>query len=297
MDPAPSLILGDARLDRVVDLDRFMLALGWLFPGASRDALRDDLAWLEPDFLTGEDLILSIQSVLLRVAGLTILIDTCVGEHKPRPRNPVWHARAQTAYLARLAAHGVAPEQVDIVFCTHLHADHVGWNTQLADGRFVPTFPNARYLMGRAELAYWESRLKTEPADMVNHGSYADFVLPIIQAGKADLVEHDHEVLDGLVVRRLPGHTPGQVGLSLHRPGCRCLFTGDFIHHPAQLVHPEWSSSLCTDPGQARETRSTYLEEAADTGTWLVPAHFAGLTGVQIERRAGGFRPLLPDRA
>ena len=293
MSLAEPLLIGDARIDRLIDLERFELPLGWLFPDATVEALTDDLAWLEPDFLTGDKAILAIQSTVLRVGGRTILIDTCVGEHKPRPRHPAWNARQQTGYLDRLKALGVAPEAVDIVFCTHLHADHVGWNTRIDNGRWVPTFPNARYLIGKRELSDWETKLQSAPADMINHGSYADSILPVIEARRAELIDHDHQVLDGLVVRRLPGHTPGSIGLSMHRHGGRCLFTGDSIHHPVQLIHPEWSSSLCSDPQLARATRTHYLAEAVENGTWLVPAHFVGHTGVQIRRHGNGYRPNL----
>ena len=207
-----SIRIGDAQLDRVVDLDRFELKLRWLFPDADPALLEADRHWLEPNFMHGEIVALSIHSLVLRVGGRVVLIDTCVGEHKPRPRHPSWHERAATTYAERLAAVGLRAEDIDVVFCTHLHADHIGWNTQLLNGRWVPTFPNARYLMGRTELAYWKAELRNRPAEDVNHGSYADSILPVIERGKADLVDTDHEILDGLVVCALPGHTPGKWG-------------------------------------------------------------------------------------
>jgi glyoxylase-like metal-dependent hydrolase (beta-lactamase superfamily II) len=294
-ESSPTLTVGDARLDRVVDIPRFELAVGWLFPDADQAALAEHRSWLDPHFMSGEMLALSIHSVVLRVAGRVILVDTCVGEHKPRPRQPAWNERRDTDYLARLAAIGIGPEQVDIVFCTHLHADHVGWNTRLRDGRWVPTFPNARYLIGRAELAYWQARLVTEPAEMVNHGSYADSVLPIVEAQRVDLVDSDHEVLDGLIVQPLPGHSPGQVGLLLRRQGQGCLLVGDAIHHPVQLVQPDWSSRLCSDPSQARETRHRFLNQVADRGDWLVPMHFMNVTGMRIRRLGDVFGPADTD--
>jgi glyoxylase-like metal-dependent hydrolase (beta-lactamase superfamily II) len=287
----PSLAIGDARLDRIVDVERFELALGWLFPDADTWSLAEHRHWLEPRYMRAETLALSIHSILLRVAGRVILIDTCVGEHKPRPRQPLWHERVDSPYLANLGAFGVAAEAVDLVFCTHLHADHVGWNTRSINGRWVPTFPNARYLIGRTELTHWEATLKTEPATMVNHGSYADSVLPVIEAGQVDLVDGEHDILDGLSVRSLPGHTPGQIGLSLRRQEQGCLIVGDAIHHPVQLVRPEWSSRLCADPNIARRTRRAFLDELADRGDWLVPMHFMETTGVRIRRSGDGFVP------
>lgn len=287
-----SIRIGDAQLDRVVDLDRFELKLRWLFPDADPAVLEADQHWLEPNFMRGEIVALSIHSLVLRVGGRVVLIDTCVGEHKPRPRHPSWHKRAATTYAERLAAVGLRAEDIDVVFCTHLHADHIGWNTQLLNGRWVPTFPNARYLMGRTELAYWEAELRNRPAEEVNHGSYANSILPVVELGKADLVDTDHEVLDELVVCALPGHTPGQVGLSLRRGDDCGLLVGDAIHHPVQLVQPDWSSCLCADPQQARETRRKVLAEAAERRAWVVPAHFMGVTGMRIRERGNGFVPL-----
>jgi glyoxylase-like metal-dependent hydrolase (beta-lactamase superfamily II) len=283
-------MIGDARLDRVADLPRFELGLTTLFPGAAPSVLEGDRSWLEPQFMSGDVLALSVHSVVLRVDGRVILIDTCVGEHKPRPRQRPWNERSDTGYLAGLAALGLGVEDIDIVFCTHLHADHVGWNTRLLDGRWVPTFPRARYLMGRAELAAWQQAAAANP--QVNHGSFADSVLPAIAAGQVDRVDAGHELLDGVVVCPLPGHSPGQVGLRLHRCGERALFCGDAIHHPVQLVRPDWSSAFCSDPALARQTRGAMLGEVADQGAWLIPAHFMGLTGMRIRRAGARFMPL-----
>jgi len=293
----PPLVVGDARLDRVVDIERFDLDLGWLFPDADAQALAGHRHWLEPRYMQGATLALSIHSIVLRVAGRVILIDTCVGEHKPRPRQPHWHARRNTDYLMNLNALGIVPGSVDMVFCTHLHADHVGWNTRSVNGRWVPTFPHARYLVGRTEFAHWDAMLRTEPAEMVNHNSYADSVLPVVEAGQVDLIDGEHEILDGLSVRPLPGHTPGQIGLSVRRQDQGCLIVGDAIHHPVQLVRPEWSSRVCADPDVARVTRRAFLDEAEDRGDWLVPMHFMDTTGLRIRRSGDGFVPLDAERS
>jgi glyoxylase-like metal-dependent hydrolase (beta-lactamase superfamily II) len=280
MQTAAPLMIGDARLDRVTDLERFDLPLMTLFPAAEPAALHGHRHWLEPQFMRGDDVALSMHSIVLRIDGRVILIDTCVGEHKPRPRQQAWHQRHETSYIARLAAIGLRPENVDVVFCTHLHADHIGWNTRLVDGRWVPTFPRA----------HWQQTIQLNP--VINHGSYADSVLPVVEAGRADLVDADHEIHAGLVVRALPGHSPGQIGISMQRGDARGIFCGDAVHHPVQLVRPDWSSRFCADPDQARATRRTLLEDAADRGAWLVPAHFMGLTGMRIRRTADIFLPL-----
>jgi len=287
-----ALVLGRARVDRLVDLPRFEMKLATLFPDATLEALEGERHWLEPRFLEGGMVRLPIQSMVLRLDGKVILVDTCVGEHKPRPRHPTWDRRKATTYLMQLAALGLHREDIDYVLCTHLHADHVGWNTQWSDGSWVPTFPRARYLVGRAELAHWEDRRKSQAAETVNHGSYEDSVLPVMAAGLLDRVDPgDAPLLPGLKLRPLPGHTPGQIGLEFRRDGARALFIGDAMHHPVQLVRPEWSTGLCTDPERARATRRSFLEEAAEERMWLIPAHFIDMTGVQVKRAGNGFRP------
>jgi glyoxylase-like metal-dependent hydrolase (beta-lactamase superfamily II) len=282
-----TLLIGDARIDRVVDLARFTIDLTHLFPSADSRALDADRHWLEPEFMRGDELALSIHSTVIRLDGRVILVDACVGEHKPRPKHPAWDARQGTAYLAGLAALGLTRADVDIVFCTHLHADHIGWNTVLEDGRWVPTFPNARYLIGRSELTHWQDAVAREPSH--NHGSYHDSVLPVIQAGQVDLVDSDQETAHGLVVRALPGHSVGQVGISLERGGDHGVFAGDAIHHPAQLVRPDWSSRFCWDAALSRATRQDLLAAAAERGSWIIPAHFIGRVGVKVRARGEGF--------
>jgi glyoxylase-like metal-dependent hydrolase (beta-lactamase superfamily II) len=278
------LTLGPATVERIVDIDRFTLPLGMIFPGATLDALAGARDWLDPhhvDFAE-ETVLLGVQSHLLRVGGKIILIDTCVGEHKPRPRRPDWHDRQATGYLTRLKAAGVRPGDVDAVFCTHLHADHVGWNTRLDNGRWAPTFPNARYLIGRAELAHWAAEEARAPGE-ANHGAYADSVLPVIDAGLAEEVDDGADLGLGLAIDRgtlraldLAGHSPGQIGLCLRHAHGRAIFCGDAIHSPAQLHRPDWVSAFCADPDRARATRARMLEDAAGDGALIVPGHLRG---------------------
>ena len=219
------LTLGAATIERIVDMDPFRLPLTMIFPDATLGELEDAREWLEPhsmDFAAGE-VLLGVQSHLLRIGGLTILVDTCVGECKPRPKRPDWHDRRDTGYLDRLAAAGVRPEEVDVVMCTHLHADHAGWNTRLENGAWVPTFPNARYVMGRAELDHWTAEEARAPGE-ANHGLFADSVKPVVEAGLAEPVEEGFELTAGLTLRALPGHTPGQMGLELAHPGGTAIF-------------------------------------------------------------------------
>ncbi len=284
---------GPASVARIVDLDPFVLPLAGLLPAASLNDLadaRDVLAGTHLDYETAT-LNLAVQSHLLRVGGRTILIDTCIGEDKPRPRRADWHERRQSGYLARLAAAGCRPEDIDMVMCTHLHADHVGWNTRLDNGRWVPTFPKARYLIGRTELAFWTEAAARPAEHPLNHGSFADSVLPVIEAGAAEMVDDGAEVMSGVTIAPLPGHTPGHIGLEVTSPGQPSLvFSGDALHSPAQVFQPDWSSAFCSDPAMAAETRRGLLERAAESDTVLIPAHLRG-EGMRISRMGSRFRP------
>ena len=275
--------IGAARLRFLVDVDAFAMKIGWFLPTADLSRLVEHRHWLEPVVMRGDELLIDIQTAVLEVAGKVVLIDTCIGEDKERPVRPEWHQRRATGFLARLAAMGIAPEDVDIVLCTHLHADHVGWNTRLLDGRWVPTFPNARYLMGRTELAFWEQE-RARIGDGVNHHSIVDSVLPVVAAGLVDLVEPGEVPFEGARLRALPGHTTGQIGLELESRGETALFVGDAIHHPVQMIEPGWSSALDTDPAAAALTRRAFLSEMAETGGLLVPGHFRACRACRIEK-------------
>ena len=286
------LTLGRTRLSRVVD-DVGRFPLDHLLPTADRAVFEAERPALEPwsvDPASG-DLLTSFHSWLVRRDGLTILVDACIGEHKDRPLRPAWHQRSGGPYLSRLKAEGVTPEQVDCVLCTHLHADHVGWNTRLENGRWVPTFPNARYLVGTRELAHAQD-LAANPSDPPkDHGSFADSVQPLLDAGRIDAVEETHRIADGLRLSPVPGHTPGQVMLHVEEPGERpALLTGDAIHHPVQLAMPDTSSRFCADPVQAAATRRRVLEEAADSDAWLLTAHFPGPDYHRVRRDGARFR-------
>ena len=282
---------GPFAVQRIVELEGPFLAADTLFPDATPEAIAASRAGQNPRLFDQARnlLIMSFHSIVVRTPTHTVLVDTCVGNDKPRPRNEHWHQR-RGSYLEDLAAAGVRPEDVDIVMCTHLHADHVGWNTRLSNGRWVPTFPNARYLFGREEVAHWQDVLERTPADEVNHGSWADSVKPVLDAGQALLVGPDDEVAEGISLLAAPGHTPGNIIVRLEEQSQRAYLTGDVIHHPLQIEFPEWSSCFCWDPELSAATRSQTLARVADEEAWLLPAHFPTPTATKISRGAGGFR-------
>ena len=234
--------------------------------GFDRDLLARHLDWLVPNHYSPEHdrLITSVHSWLIRTAGHTILLDCCAGNHKDRPGFARFH-RLDTPWLDRLREAGAAPEDIDIVLCTHLHSDHVGWNTMLRDGRWVPTFPNARYLFSRVENEHGDPRRNpAADADLQRSNSYRDSVLPVIEAGQAELIDGTHAIGDAMLIEPAPGHTRGHIMLKLDDRGEKAVLCGDAIHHPLQVYAPHWNSGFCELPEEARATRRRLLEHCAE---------------------------------
>ena len=266
--------IGAFTLQSVIELEAPFLSPFDFFPDATEDVFDRHAHWLKPryqDTASGR-LIFCFQSFILRTAHHTILVDSCIGNDKQRPYRPDWHMR-KGSFLADLAAIGVRPEAVDFVLCTHLHADHIGWNTRLEDGRWVPTFAAAKYVMSRREYAFWEERHRTDPTGP-RQIAFADSVLPVVEANKAELVDGDHQIEDGVWLEPAPGHTPGNMVVNLRSGAATAVLLGDTIHHPVQLKHPDWSSMACEDKALSARTRRGLIERYADTATVMAPAHF-----------------------
>jgi glyoxylase-like metal-dependent hydrolase (beta-lactamase superfamily II) len=213
----------------------------------------------------------SIHSWLIRLPNLTVLVDTCSGNHKNRPDSPFF-SMMNSQYMENLAAAGIDPDDIDIVFCTHLHIDHVGWNTRLVDGRWVPTFKNARYIASRSEF---EQLLADERALPDNGNMIVDTIQPITDSDQWLLVDTPYQICDELRIEESPGHTLGHCHLILTSGDGKAVFTGDIVHHPIQIHIPTWSSAACASPDLAVSTRLSLLESLSETGTWLMPVHFA----------------------
>ncbi|MBH0112590.1 MBL fold metallo-hydrolase [Novosphingobium sp. YJ-S2-02] len=284
--------LGEHAVHAIVDEDCFEIDLARMFPDADPDALAV-YDWLDPWHyaIATRRIRLGMHSFLVRTPSLNILVDMCVGDHKERPAHSAWNRRSGASLIASLAAIGLAPEDIDLVFCTHLHADHVGWNTQLVDGRWVPTFPRARYAMGREELTYWAAQASTSAQpETINHGAYADSVLPVLASGQAMEVAPGDSLFTGQRFTDLAGHTPGHLGMEISGGDRTVLFCGDAIHSPLQLPFPDLSSAFCSDRAQSARTRRAMLDEAAERGLWLCPAHFRGERIVRIARQGEAYR-------
>jgi glyoxylase-like metal-dependent hydrolase (beta-lactamase superfamily II) len=276
--------IGEVTITKVVELEvtggsRFIL------PQATPEAILP-IGWLQPDFADERGrLRMSIHALVVETPGRRIVVDTCLGNDKENRRLPTWN-KLQTSFLADLAAAGYPRETIDTVICTHLHVDHVGWNTMLVDGRWVPTFPRARCLMGRVEHGHWT--MQNEREDMA--AVFADSVAPVWDAGLVDLVETDHRLCDEVGLVATMGHTPGHVSVQIASQGETALITGDFMHHPCQIARPEWSSTADSDPLQARCTREWVLNDLAETPTLVIGTHFAGRTAGRIVRDGDAFR-------
>jgi glyoxylase-like metal-dependent hydrolase (beta-lactamase superfamily II) len=280
----PSLTLGEVTVTRVIEIGRSTFPTASMLPASTPEALARHRGWLDPfwDATTG-DLGSRIGTWIVRTPEHVVLIDTGVGNDKQR-ENALWNRRRGT-FLDDLQTAGVQAEQVDIVVITHMHVDHVGWNTRLVDGRWVPTFPRARYVFAGEEWSFWkhESARGGDEAGCID-----DSVLPVVAAGQADLVDDTHRIDPWLRLEPSGGHTPGHVSVRLSTRAGEAVFSGDLMHRVVQVAEPQWSSRFCYDGARAAETRRDFVERHADSGVLVLPAHFpqAGY----IVRTAEGFR-------
>ena len=258
--------IGDVEVWRLLEIDAPFMTPQDLFPNAG-GAVAEIVGRLVPGGICPETgrLILPIQGFLLKTPSGTILVDSCVGNGKTVPRMPAWHQRSDDRFVAALTAAGLGFDDIDYVLCTHLHIDHVGWNTRLQNGHWVPTFPRARYLMPAAD----EAMQRTQASDL-----YRESVLPVIEAGQAELVGPDHGLGDCVSLVPTPGHSPGHVSVAISSGGKRALITGDALHSTAQCWHPEWHFLFDHDPEMAVRSRRSLLEQASETGSLVLGSHF-----------------------
>lgn len=279
-----------------IDVLRIKETLGAAFPPAHllpdlpADAIERNLGWLAPNHYdpVKKRFVMGTHSWLLRTSRHTILVDTCIGNHKPRPNSPGFNA-LELPYLDRLAQAGFKPEDIDFVLCTHLHVDHVGWNTQLRDGRWVPTFPNAKVICSKAELASAEAKANENRAGEDDRAIWQDSLLPVLEAGQLQAVEGIHALEVGLTVEPTPGHTPGHVVLRAESGGERMLFAGDICHHPIQVCYPDVNSRFCEDAAGARSMRRKVLADCAESGALFAPAHWGAPHAGRVESAGGSF--------
>ncbi|MEU4411118.1 MBL fold metallo-hydrolase [Streptosporangium sp. NPDC023963] len=278
--------IGTARITTVPEIDATSI-ISSILPDATVESL-GAFPWLAPDYVDEQGQLKGlVQSFLIEADNKVILIDSCVGNGKHRQEMAEWSG-IQTDFLGTLSRLGFDREAVDIVVCTHLHFDHVGWNTVREGDDWVPTFPNASYLFFRGEYEYWAGHPEAEIAD--DHAGFADSVQPIVDAGLATLVEADHEV--SASVRLLPtfGHTPGHVSVEVHSGSDRAVITGDAMHHPCQIAAPEWGTLSDTRPDEARASRRELLEALSGSPTLLIGSHFPVPSAGKVITDGDGFQ-------
>jgi len=278
--------VGDLTILRAIEQETTFLPALELFPQLTPELLAENRGWLRHAGAMDEAdvLILCFQSYIVRTPHHTILVDSCIGNDKPRPARPKWHMKTDDTYMRALAAVGVTPSDIDYVMCTHLHVDHVGWNTKLDNGRWVPTFPKARYVFGKTEYDHWsEQNRKTEVPP------FADSVLPVVEADRADIVGNDFAIGDHVRIVLTPGHTPGHVAFAFGKGNDSAVFAGDLMHTPLQTRHPELSPKFDVDPAQAAVTRRNFLERYCDTDTLCCTAHFPSPSVGRIRRKGNAF--------
>jgi glyoxylase-like metal-dependent hydrolase (beta-lactamase superfamily II) len=274
--------IGNVSITKVVEIEMPGPA-SWIVPLATPENLAKE-AWLQPHFADAEGIaIMSVHALVVESGGCKVLVDTCVGNDKVRPI-PGWNERTGP-FLEDLAEAGHPADSIDRVLCTHLHVDHVGWNTRLEDGKWVPTFRNARYLFGRTEFDYWAEEGQDDFGDVMG-----DSVHPVVEAGVVDFVESDHVVTEEIRLEPTPGHTPGHVSVRISSQGEEAVITGDLMHHPVQCAHPEWGSSADWNGETAEATRRAFLERHADTPTLVIGTHFATPTAGRIVKDGEAWR-------
>ncbi|MER0247229.1 MBL fold metallo-hydrolase [Streptomyces sp. HSW2009] len=292
----PGWTVGDLRIHRIDETALPPETGPWLLPAATPEVVART-PWLRPDFATGPGTLrLASHSFAVRIGGLRVVVDTGIGNGKPRA-NPAWND-LDTDYLARLEAAGFPPESVDLVLLTHLHTDHVGWNTRAQGDAWRPTFPHARYVTARAEWEHWAG----VQLDGARQQVFRDSVHPIADAGQLDLVDvpaTGAALAPGIRLLPTPGHTPGHLAVELRSGSATAVITGDCIHHPVQLAHPAVESCVDVDPERARSSRRRLLDALADTDTLLLGTHFPPPTAGLVRREGTAYRlaPVPPSPA
>ncbi|HVZ06289.1 MBL fold metallo-hydrolase [Rhodopila sp.] len=284
-----SFAVGDLTVHRVIENEGPLFDPLTFFPTLDKTVLEESRSWMQPRFLdpaTGQ-LVLCIQSYIVRTRHHTILIDSCVGNHKERTNYPFWNQMTSDRYERNLAAHGLGFGDIDFVMCTHLHVDHVGWNTKLENGRWVPTFPKAKYVFADRELAFWTEREKTDPG---KQPWITDSVLPIVSAKRHEVVRSDHELSDVVRLIPTPGHTIDHYSVRIGKPGADAIIGGDMIHSPLQARYPELPMRADYDRTQGGVSRRTLFEQICDTSTLFCSGHFPSPSTGRFTRWGDGFR-------
>jgi len=295
--------IGEIEITSIVE--QGLADLSTLIPGAT-PAVLDEVEWLRPDFVDARgEMTGLIQAFVVETPERKIVVDTCVGNDKERSAIEAWH-RKQRDFLETFESAGYAPGSIDVVLCTHMHFDHVGWNTYLDGDRWKPTFPNARYLFAEEEFRHWEKYVEgpaldparaTSESEMIDalldgmmRQTRLDSILPIVEAGLSELVPHDYQIGAGVRLTPTPGHTPGHVSVEIASKGQTAFITGDAMHHPVQIAKPELFTIADSSREGGKGTRRAILAKLANGDTLLIGSHFAEPTAGYVRKEANGYR-------
>jgi glyoxylase-like metal-dependent hydrolase (beta-lactamase superfamily II) len=277
---------GSATIHRIIEMECGITPAREFLPNLTQEVLDANRAWMHPAALDAEDrLVLCFQSYVIQTGGKNILVDSCIGNDKDRPLRPLWNKKKDDAFMTGLAAAGLTVNDIDFVLCTHLHVDHIGWNTRLENGRWVPTFPKARYIFSKTELDFW-----VEAASKGDQPQIVDSVIPIVEAKACDLVTSDHSLNDLVTLIPTPGHTIDHYAVTIGKGGKDAVFTGDLIHTPLQALHTELSFRMDYNAAQGAATRKKFLETYCDTNTLCCFAHFPSPSKGYVKRWGNGFK-------
>lgn len=277
--------IGEVEIFQIVEMDDNEL-FSTFIPDAKPENIKE-VKWLTPHFADKSGKLKTlVQSFLIKSQGKNILIDTCNGNGKERPNIPTW-GNLKTDYLNRFSEINISPKNIDIIACTHFHFDHVGWNTKLVNGKWAPTFSNAKYLFSKEEYDYWIKKPTKEMIDDFN--GIDDSVTPIVKAGLVKFIPDDYQIDENIKFIPTPGHTPHHISVVIESQGEKAIISGDVLHHPCQIVYPEWTTLADTNPEQTIKTRKKFLNEIVNTETLLVGSHFTNPVAGKVIKSKNSF--------
>jgi glyoxylase-like metal-dependent hydrolase (beta-lactamase superfamily II) len=278
--------IGDVEVARIVEVNAFEDNIAMLLKDETAEYVKQH-GWLQPHFATPDGLMkISFQAFVLRSRGKSVMIDTCIGADRKREFDVFCNLK--TSFLEDLTAAGFPPDRINAVLCTHLHFDHVGWNTHLVDGQWVPTFPQARYLFGREEFDHWKQLRDTGGYHDVEH--LHDSIDPVVAAGLVDYITPDYKITDEVSLFATPGHTPGHVSVLIRSRGEEAVITGDLMHHPIQLADPQRPVNFDMDKTRGAQTRQAFVDRFGDSKVLIIGSHFCEPTAGWIVRNGTGWK-------
>jgi glyoxylase-like metal-dependent hydrolase (beta-lactamase superfamily II) len=282
------ITLKDITIHPVIEQQALFFKTHEFFPTLSKEVLEENHSWLVPEFIDASGgVVLCIQGFVIKTPHHNILVDACVGNHKHRPMRPHWNMMTSDRFEKGLTATGLTVNDIDYVMCTHLHGDHVGWNTRLDNGRWVPTFPKAKYIMADRELAHWTAREKENPASVP---WITDSVLPIVAAKREQIVKSDFTFNDQVRLIPTPGHTIDHFAVLVGQAGRDAFITGDMIHSPLQGKYPELGMFADYDSTQAGKTRRKVFDQLCEQDTIICASHFPAPSTSQVRRWGEGYK-------